>query len=79
MDETDLYVCLLALESNIRELTHGTKNLESFSLPAVPSNYLRRATVTYTIREELLYNSNLQEKIWRYNYLKMNTDQQKYF
>jgi hypothetical protein len=25
MDETNLYECLLALESNIRELTHGTK------------------------------------------------------
>ena len=81
MDVTDLYECLLALESNIRELTHGTKDLESFSLPTVPSNYTPRNgnLDNSLIREELLYDSNLQKQIWQDNYLKMNTDQQSVF
>jgi chromosomal replication initiation ATPase DnaA len=57
------------------------KDLESFSLPTMPSNYMPRNgnLDNALIREEFLYNSILQEQIWRDNYFKMNTDQQSVF
>jgi hypothetical protein len=77
MDETDIYECLLALDIYFRELSSGTKNLEFFNLPSVPSDYIPRGGPldNSLMRQELDYDKNKLHDIYLSNLAKMNPDQ----
>ena len=80
MNPTDVYECLLALDSNIKELSNGQKDLTTYNLPTVPTDYIPRngPLDNSLIRTELAYNINQQNDYWKSNLAKMNVDQKSF-
>ena len=77
MDDTDIYECLLALNSNIKELSNGTKDLSFFNLPQVPSSYVPRAgqSDNTLIAQELAFDTTEQREQCDNSVSKMNAEQ----
>ena len=77
MDETDIFECLLYLNSSIKELTNGTKNVAFYNLPAVPNDYVPRGGPqdNSLIRQELSYNKPTLQAECLTNIAIMNIDQ----
>jgi len=80
-DETDIYECLLELDSSLKELSNGTKDLEFFNLPSVPMDYIRRggASDNSLLRQEMLYDVEQQHAFWTENVSKLNDEQKPVF
>jgi hypothetical protein len=77
IDKTDIYECLLALDSSLKELSNGVKDLAFFNLPSVPADYIPRSgrSNNSLLHQEQSYDVEEQFRIVTENVDKMNREQ----